>query len=155
MTKQTLNIDLDQLESELPPPPGATGPAPAKPGAAPVKPAPGPAPVAVNTGEMITTLLDITFNMGLAPTRGEHCRLKPEHCTQLGAAYGAVVDKYMPNFKTGPEMTAILVTIPIAIPVVMGELAGGKPTAAKQVYQEAEKIDPDIVHKGKKKPNGN
>lgn len=153
MTEQTLNVDVDQLKAQLPPAPGVTGPAPAAPGAAPASPAQGPAAAGVNTGEMITALLDITFNIGLAAKRGPHWKMPPEDCAQLGNAYGAVVDKYMPDLRTGPELTAIMVSVPILLPRILADLAAGKPAPAKPADQDTEKVDPDIVIKGKAKPN--
>lgn len=73
-------------------------------------------PPKVNTGEMVASLLQITFNKILAPKRGKHWMLTTGEAGALGDAYGEVIDKYFPDISAGPEATAVLVTLVIVGP---------------------------------------
>ena len=81
----------------------------------------------------------------MAEKRGPHWKLAPHECSQLGHAYGAVIDKYFPSLHAGPELTAVLISVTVLGPRVMKDLAAGKP-AGKTAAPEP--VDPDIVHKG-------
>lgn len=88
---------------------------PVGPVAAPVE-----APVATKeTADMCTMLLGVTFNQVLAPRQGDHWALADEECAALGTAYGAVLDKYFPNLRSGPEAAAVIVTLAVLGPRVM------------------------------------
>ncbi|HZF30006.1 MAG TPA: hypothetical protein VE907_12865 [Gammaproteobacteria bacterium] len=94
-------------------------------GAGPVGPVAPPveAPVASKeTADMCAMLLGVTFNQVLAPRSGDHWKLADEECTALGTAYGAVLDKYFPNLRTGPEAAAIIVTLAVLGPRVMAHV---------------------------------
>lgn len=78
-----------------------------------------PTPPSAETAAMCTTLLGVTFNHALAPRLGDHWKLADDECSALGAAYGAVLDKYFPNLRAGPEVAAIVVTLAVLGPRVM------------------------------------
>jgi len=63
------------------------------------------------TGDMVAAILGVTLNGLVAPMRGDHWKMSADECATLGHAYGAVIDKYFPNFNGGVEITAIVVTL--------------------------------------------
>jgi len=75
--------------------------------------APPEPPASKETADMCAMLLQVTFNRLVAPRQGEHWKLADEECTALGAAYGAVLDKYFPDLRFGVEVTAIIVTLTV------------------------------------------
>lgn len=60
------------------------------------------------TGELIAALLEPTFQI-MAPA----WNVSSGECSMLGEAYGAVVDKYFPNFSFGVELSAVMVTLAV------------------------------------------
>lgn len=78
------------------------------------------------TAEVLTALLVPTFRF-MAPawevTDGE--------CALLGDAYGAVLDKYLPDFNVGVELSAALATLAVFGP------RWGKPTKATPKKEQA------------------
>src|SRR5690606_5676487 len=65
-------------------------------------------PASEETAALCASLLEVTFNQLIAPKHGAHWKLERSECDALGKAYGAVLDKYFPNLRTGPEAAAIL-----------------------------------------------
>jgi hypothetical protein len=65
-------------------------------------------PAGPTTGELITALLRPTFDIA-AP----NWQVTDMECAMLGEAYGAVIDKYFPDFTLGAEVTAVLVTLAV------------------------------------------
>lgn len=57
------------------------------------------------SGEILTSLLRVTFDI-MAPA----WRVPDSECAFLGEAYGALADKYFPNFDLGVELAALLAT---------------------------------------------
>lgn len=78
------------------------------------------------TGEVLTALLIPTFKI-MAPawevTDGE--------CAMLGEAYGAVLDKYLPDLSIGVELSAALATLAVFGP------RWGKPTKVAPKKEQA------------------
>jgi hypothetical protein len=68
----------------------------------------GQAPPGPTTGELIAALLRPTFDI-MAPAWA----VSDGECAMLGESYGAVVDKYFPDFAFGVELTAIMVTLAV------------------------------------------
>lgn len=62
----------------------------------------------MTTAKVLTELLKPTFRL-LAP----NWEVTDDECAMLGAAYGAVVDKYFPDLDLGVELTAALVTLAV------------------------------------------
>lgn len=89
-------------------------PAPTETASAPSAPEPSK-----ETAEMCAALFAITFNEVVAPRQGEHWKLTEGECKSLGTAYGALLDKYFPDLRTGPEFAAIIVTLAVFGPRVM------------------------------------
>lgn len=76
--------------------------------------APGDGATAGDTGrsrtgptnaELLTALLRPTFDI-MAP----NWQVSDMECAMLGAAYGAVLDKYFPDLEIGVELAAVLAT---------------------------------------------
>jgi len=63
--------------------------------------------------ELLTALLVPTFAI-MAPA----WRVTDAECAMLGEAYGAVMDKYFPDFSLGVELTAVLATLAVFGPRV-------------------------------------
>lgn len=84
----------------------------APPGAAP---AAEPAELALPpTHKIVEMLLTPSFVI-LAP----NWKVTKDEIEQLSIAYGAVIDKYFPDLRTGPELAAIIVTAVVFTPRVM------------------------------------
>lgn len=65
-------------------------------------------PAGPSTGELLAALLKPTFAV-MAPAWG----VTDDECVLLGNAYGAVIDKYFPNFDFGVEFSAVVVTLAV------------------------------------------
>lgn len=72
----------------------------------------------METGEMVTALLTVIFSL-MAGRRGDHWALSDAESEMLGNALAAVLDKYVPNMKGGPEATLIVVVLVIVGPRAM------------------------------------
>lgn len=104
-----LQAEADALMAEASQP---DAPQPGTPGA----PAPADDRSKVDTGQVMTELLHITFNGLVAPKRGDHWKMSHDESKALGYAYAAVIDKYFPNLDLGVELTAIVVTVTVIGP---------------------------------------
>ncbi len=78
---------------------------------------------AAENAAALTALLDLTFNKALAPRLGDHWKLEREESESLGSAYSVVLDKYFPNWRTGPEITALVVSFAVFGPRVATSIA--------------------------------
>ena len=99
-----------------------------------------------STADVLAPVLQITFGL-IASRRGQHWALNDGEAKEAAEAYGSVIDKYFPETTTGPELTAVIVTLAIVGP----RLGQDKVVAARkaQAEQEAEKkeqggVDGDI-----------
>lgn len=79
------------------------GEGPASGGGAADAPPSGP-----TTGELLTAMLIPTFRV-MVP----NWNVQDAECAMLGEAYGAVIDKYFPDFDFGVEFTAVVATLAI------------------------------------------
>jgi len=117
----------------------------------------GQAPAASNYGvspeksrehaEACTLLVGVTFNMVLAPLRGDHWKLKDEQAAEAGKAYGLLLDKYADRMDIGPELGAAIATfglfgLPIGTEVAMARAARNQ-AAAAETPPEPEDQDAD------------
>lgn len=75
----------------------------------------------METSVMCKMLLAALFGI-MAGRRGKHWELQDAEAEQLGIALAAVLDKYMPEFKGGPEATLILVALLIVGPRAMQDM---------------------------------
>ena len=82
-------------------------------GIAPAAPAIDPAREAAENRAALAGLLSITFNDAIAPRLGAHWALTESQAKSLGDAYATVLDKYFPNWSTGPEVAAIVVSFAV------------------------------------------
>lgn len=55
----------------------------------------------------------------LAGARGRHWQPSPEESEAIGSALDAVLDKYLPNFETGPEFALISAVAIYTVPRLM------------------------------------
>jgi len=72
----------------------------------------------LDTAQMCTSVVSVIFTL-VAGRRGDHWQLSGDEGQQLGGALAAVLDKYAPEFKGGPEATLVLVALMIAGPRAM------------------------------------
>lgn len=63
----------------------------------------------------ITFILSITFDL-VAKRRGEHWKLAEEEAQSLGVATDRVLQKYLPDIQTGPEVALALTGAAILLP---------------------------------------
>lgn len=93
---------------------------PADVGGAPAAPAPAVDPVkeAAENRAFLSSILGVTFNQALAPRLGEHWKLADGECSSLADAYATVLEKYFPNWRSGPELAAIVVSFAVFGPRV-------------------------------------
>lgn len=89
----------------------------------------------LDTAAMLASLLQITFNNVIAPRRGDHWKMSADECASLGQVYGAVFDKYVPDFGTGPEVAAALVTVAILGPRIATDVANAKDADQDNIQQ--------------------
>lgn len=75
------------------------------PGAGAPPPGDRPKPVQPSSGELLTMLFRPTFDI-VAPD----WKVTDDECAMLGEAYGAVIDKYWPDFQLGVELSAVIAT---------------------------------------------
>ena len=75
------------------------------------------AAIDIPTADIVGQLLGITFGM-VAAKAGDHWALNAGELKVAGDAYGAVIDKYIPNFgnSMSVEISAVLVTGMLVIP---------------------------------------
>lgn len=71
----------------------------------------------------LSSLLKVTFNQALAPRLGAHWSLADSEADSLGGAYSAVLNKYFPNWRTGPELTALVVSLAVFGPRIATTVA--------------------------------
>ncbi len=83
-------------------------------------------PDAMPTGDMVAQLLGVTFNHVIAPRRGDHWKINDAEAKALGDAYGAVIDKYWPDFMNGPEIAAVLTSMAVLGPRMMQDAEQSK-----------------------------
>ncbi len=73
----------------------------------------------ISTGQMVTALLSIGFNM-VAGRKGSHWNLSAEEATETGEAIGGVLDKYFPDLsESGVELTACMTVAMVLTPRLM------------------------------------
>lgn len=87
--------------------------------------APEAEPQGPSIGEMMAGVLGITFGL-VAARRGAHWNLSAAEAKQAGEAYGAVLDKYFPDMRTGPEVAAVAVTAMIVLPRLAADRAAAE-----------------------------
>lgn len=76
-------------------------------------------PEAMDTGEMMTSLLQIGFGL-VASRRGDHWALNEAEATETGNAIGGVLDKYFPDLSNqGVEVTAVMTCAMLLTPRLM------------------------------------
>lgn len=83
------------------------------------------------TGDVIAGLLVVTFGF-VASKRGPHWQLSPAEANELGSAYGAVIDKYWPDFQSGVELTAIGLTLAVAAPRLVEDVKKQRSALTRQ-----------------------
>lgn len=123
--------ELDALAAEAEKEDGAGDYIPGKEGAA-KDPAAGPPEPP--TSEVLKPLLMITFGL-VASRKGEHWALNEMEAEEAAKAYGDVIDKYYPEAKGGPEVTAVIVTLALVGP----RIGRDKMIAMEKAKAEAEK----------------
>ncbi|WP_269619949.1 hypothetical protein [Zhongshania sp. BJYM1] len=69
-------------------------------------------------GEEIAFILEIGFGV-VASRRGDHWKLKSEEAAQLGTATDKVLQKYLPDLQTGPEVALVLTAAMVMLPRIM------------------------------------
>ena len=74
-----------------------------------------PEPEQSQTANVLAPMLQITFGL-IAARRGKHWALSDGEADEAGKAYGAVIDKYLPDVAMGPEVTAVMITLAIVGP---------------------------------------
>jgi len=89
-------------------------------------------PAGPSTGELLAALLKPTFAV-MAPAWG----VTDDECALLGNAYGAVIDKYFPNFDFGVEFSALLVTLAVFGPRFKKPMRNTQQPAADAAAPEA------------------
>lgn len=70
---------------------------------------------AMSSADVCTLLAQTTFSV-IAVRRGAHWELSKDEAAKLGEAYGVLMDKYLPEGTSGPELTAVMVTAMIVFP---------------------------------------
>lgn len=75
-------------------------------------------PAGMSSAELCAVMLSVGFGF-LAARRGDHWALSPDESEQLGAATGAVLDKYVPDLEAGPEWALIGVSMMVVLPRIM------------------------------------
>lgn len=78
----------------------------------------GVEPVGIDSAKMCATCFTVVFGI-LAGRRGNHWALTAEESEQLGAATGAVLDKYCPDIEGGPEYALVVAAGMVVLPRVM------------------------------------
>lgn len=66
----------------------------------------------------IAEMLNLSFNMVVAPVGGDHWHMSEKECKVLGSAYAAVIEKYWPDFDFGVELVAVVLTVTVVGPRV-------------------------------------
>lgn len=79
---------------------------------------------AMSSADVCTLLAQTTFSV-IAARRGAHWELSQDEAAKMGEAYGVLMDKYMPEDTSGPEMAAVMVTAMVVFPRAQGDKAGG------------------------------
>lgn len=69
-------------------------------------------------GEELAFIFEIGFGV-VAGRRGAHWKLSSEEAQQLGAATDAVLQKYLPDIQTGPEVALVLTAGMVFLPRIM------------------------------------
>jgi len=69
-------------------------------------------------GEEIAFILEIGFGV-VASRRGDHWKLQSEEAKQLGTATDKVLQKYLPDMQTGPEVALVLTAAMVMLPRIM------------------------------------
>jgi len=102
-------------------------------GGAPAAPALAVDPVkeAAENRAFLSGMLGLTFNEALAPRLGDHWKLADQERSDLADAYATLLEKYFPNFRSGPELAAIVVTFVVFGPRIAetAKLKRQKPSA--------------------------
>ncbi len=86
-----------------------------------------------STADVLAPVLQITFGL-IASRRGQHWALSDGEAKEAAEAYGTVIDKYFPDVNTGPELTAVIVTLAIVGP----RLGQDRVVAARKAKAERE-----------------
>ena len=94
---------------------------------------------AMESGEMCAALLSVLFTL-MASRRGDHWMLSDAEGEMLGNALAAVLDKYMPGMKGGPEATLIIVALMIVGPRAVADQKVKKQKVTK-LQPKADKPD--------------
>lgn len=69
-------------------------------------------------GEELAFIFEIGFGV-VATRRGDHWKIKPDEAQQLGTATDKVLQKYLPNMQTGPEVALCLTAGMVFLPRLM------------------------------------
>jgi hypothetical protein len=77
----------------------------------------------MSSKDVAKLLASTTFSL-VAARKGAHWDLEDGEADQLGEAYGALMDKYLPEDTAGPELTAVLCTAIVVFPRVQQDRAG-------------------------------
>lgn len=82
-------------------------------------------------GEELAFIFEIGFGV-VAGRRGAHWKLSSEEAQQLGTATDKVLEKYLPDIQTGPEVALVLTAGMVFLPRLMTdqELAAKAETEA-------------------------
>lgn len=88
--------------------------------------APETEPAGPETGEVLAQLYFPVFKLFFPAWE-----ISPKECELLGAAHGAVIDKYFPDFDLGVELNAVLITA-----MVFGARIGRPTRRAEDVAKE-------------------
>jgi hypothetical protein len=100
---------------------------------------PGAAPAAEPEGRALPPTHKIV-EMVLAPTfvlLAPNWKVSKDEVEQLSIAYGAVIDKYFPDLRAGPELAAVLISLAVFTPRVMAKVP--RKLEAKKPDKPAEK----------------
>lgn len=101
----------------------------------------------MDTGEMCSALFNVIFTL-MASRRGDHWMLSDAEGEMLGNALAAVLDKYMPGVKGGPEATLIVVVLLLVGPRAMADrqikkVQASKPEKTGKREQVGQKKEPE------------
>ncbi|MAK42706.1 MAG: hypothetical protein CMN80_00935 [Spongiibacter sp.] len=80
-------------------------------------------------GEELAFIFQVGFGV-VASRRGDHWKIADDEAQQLGAATDAVLQKYLPDIQTGPEVALVLTAGMVFLPRIMTD---------QQLAAEAEK----------------
>lgn len=97
---------------------------------------------------MLSGLFFLTFNQVIAPRRGKHWSMTEAECVALGDAYGALIEKYFPDLRAGPEVAAVMVSITVFGPRVAQDVVLARQANKPTDDNVKESSDAPTVHTG-------